>query len=307
MSKILDGVMGHAIGDALGVPVEFMDRRELIDNPVTELKDFGERTGWFSDDTSMEIATISSFIKHNSFDYDDIMNNFVLWVDKGEFTHSGYCFDVGRTCLSAISYYRDSHKNPLECGLDGEYDNGNGSLMRILPVVFYCYYKKCSESEVYELVKNISSLTHKHEISILACFIYTIYLFKILDGYSKYDAYNYIKNYDYHLFSSNSLSYFDRILKSNIYELDISSIKSTGYVVDTLEAVFWSILTTDNYKDSVLKAVNLGGDTDTIAAITGSITGIIYGYDSIPCEWLNKLARRDYLEELSLKFENSIK
>ena len=84
----------------------------------------------------------------------------------------------------------------------------------------------------------------------------------------------------------------------------MNEIKSTGYVVDTLEASLWVTLNAKNYKEGIIGAINLGGDTDTIGAITGSMVGIIYGYDDIPEEWKKDLVKREYLEELSNKFES---
>ena len=175
--------------------------------------------------------------------------------------------------------------------------------MRILPVAYYCYHKKLNYHEIYKLVKGVSSLTHGHEISILGCYIYVNFVVELLDTGNKFLAYSKTKNIDYSLFSQEALKMYSRILQSDISKLEINDIKSSGYVVDTLEASLWSLLKTENYKDAVITAVNLGNDTDTIGAITGSLAGILYGYDNIPNEWLNKLARKDYLEKLCNDFE----
>ena len=306
MPKVIDGVIGHAIGDAMGVPVEFKDREELHYNPVTEMIGHGTYNvpkGFWSDDTSMEIALIDSIINNGKIDYTDIMNNFANWIIKGEYTPNGIVFDKGNTCLEAILNYINKNIDPLECGLNDYYSNGNGSLMRILPVAYYCHYKNLNKKETYELTKNISSLTHRHEISILGCYIYVLYVINLLQEKNKQEAYKQIQKEDYKNFSKESMDKYNRILKEDITTLNINDIKSSGYIVDSLEAALWGVLSTTTYKDSILKIINLGGDTDTIAAITGSMTGIIYGYDSIPKEWLEVLARREYLEELSNNFE----
>ena len=306
MNRFKSGVIGHAIGDALGVQCEFSSRDYLKDYPITGFKDTDFRLGWWSDDTSMELALMDSYIKNKSFNYSDIMNNFVLWVDKGDFTPEGHCFDVGSTCYSAISYFRDSNKTPLECGLDDINSNGNGSLMRIFPIAYYCFKKNSSILDIYSLVRDISSITHRHSVSILGCFIYVLYCIKLFEGNSKNEAYNYVKSFNYDMFDIETISYYDRILKNDISSLDISSIKSSGYIVDSLEASFYCLLTTDNYNDAVLKAINLGGDTDTIGAITGSMAGVIYGMELIPDDWINTISREDYIEELCDKFDLSI-
>ena len=304
MGKVLDEVIGHAIGDSIGVPVEFKDRESLYYNPVEDMRrSYAGDKGTWSDDTSMELATIDAFINNEGWNYDDIMINFGDWINDARFTARDYTFDVGRTCLTAIRNYLQKGTSATESGLDDINSNGNGSLMRILPVALYCYYKKLDNNDIYSIVKDISSLTHRHEISILGCYIYVLYVINLLNGIDKYDAYDLLKKEDYSMFSEESLNIYRRILKSDIYGLEENDIKSSGFVVDTLEASLWSLLVTKNYKDAVLKAVNLGGDTDTIAAITGSMAGIIYGYDSIPSDWVNCLARKEYLFDLSKKFE----
>ena len=305
MLKIKDGIIGHAIGDAMGVPFEFRDRQELFKNPVTDMVGYGTYSvpaGSWSDDTSMEIATIDSFIEKGSFKCENIMEKFSNWINQGDYTPYGKVFGVGRTCVQAIRRYEQGF-NIDECGLNDFNSNGNGSLMRILPVAYYCYYRKLNYREMYKLVKDVSSLTHGHEISILGYYIYVNFVVELLDTGNKFLAYSKTKNIDYSLFSQKALKMYSRILQSDIGKLEIDDIKSSGYVVDTLEASLWSLLKTENYKDAVITAVNLGNDTDTIGAITGSLAGILYGYDNIPNEWSNKLVRRDYLEKLCNDFE----
>jgi ADP-ribosylglycohydrolase len=168
--------------------------------------------------------------------------------------------------------------------------------MRIAPLVFYLAGKP--ETERYRITKAVSSITHAHEWSVVACLIYLEYLLKILSGADKRDAYfdlrmdfkqNYPPSHTMYI-SSAALAKFDRILRSDISALPESAIKSGGFVIDTLEAVFWCFLTTENYHDAVLKAVNLGDDTDTTAAVTGALAGLFYGIDDIPAEWLETLA-----------------
>ena len=307
MSKIIDGVIGHAIGDAMGVPVEFKDRESLMYYPVTDMRiSYAGGKGTWSDDTSMELATIDSYVNCGCWNYDDIMTNYHDWINEAKYTARGDTFDVGRTCLKAIKSFNDGKTSALESGSNDANSNGNGSLMRILPVAYYCFYKKLNNDDIYDIVKNISSLTHRHEISILGCYIYVLYVIKLLQAKNKNEAYAEIKKEDYSMFSEEALKKYDRVLVSDISSYEENDIKSSGYVVDTLEASLWSLLTTNSFKESILKAVNLGEDTDTIAAINGSMAGIIYGYKNIPNDWLNVLARREYIEELCVKFENTL-
>lgn len=304
MSKIKDGIIGHAIGDAMGVPVEFCIREKLLKHPVTKMIGHGSHDvpeGTWSDDTSMEIATIDSIISKNKIDCYDIMMNFYYWLRDAKYTPHGEVFDSGRTCIQSIINFSKGYELD-QCGQREESSNGNGSLMRILPIAYYCYYKKCNNNEIYNYVKNVSSLTHAHEISILGCYIYTNYIINLLNGLDKFESYKNIQNMDYSLFSERTINIYSRILKNNIKDLTIDEIKSSGYIVDTLEASFWVLLNAKDYKESIIGAINLGNDTDTIGAVTGSMSGIVYGYDSIPIEWLEKLVKKDYLEDLCDKF-----
>lgn len=308
MSKFVGGIVGHAIGDAMGVATEFNPREKLMANPVVEMIEsvvHNQPAGTWSDDTSMEIATIDSFIEKKCFDYDDIMKRWEAWIANGDYSCNGVTFDVGRTCLSAVTKYHTGTK-PLECGLNDIRSNGNGSLMRILPVALYCYSKKSSDSEIISLVNDISSLTHAHDISKMGCFIYVKFVIYLLEGLSKEDAYKKIQKEDYSSYSEEAINVYDRILKNDIYDYPLDEIKSSGYVVDTLECVLWILLNAETYRDCIVTSTNIGEDTDTIGAILGSMAGIIYGYDNIPVEWLEKLRRKDYLIDLANKFETAV-
>lgn len=308
MSKFVDSVIGHAVGDAMGVPTEFCIREYLLRDPVKEMigsAKTGQPAGSWSDDTSMEIATIDSFIQNKTFNYDDIMTKWEEWINEAKYTPNNDTFDVGRTCLRAIRNHSIGTES-LECGIDGEQANGNGSLMRILPVALYSYYKKIDEQEIIKLTNEMSSLTHKHEISKLGCYIYVRYVMFLLDGQNKNEAYEAIKNIDYSSYSDYSISKYDRILKDNILDYKIDDISSTGYVVDTLECALWILLNSNSYKETIIATTNIGNDTDTIGAIAGSMAGIVYGYDAIPEAWLNKLMKKEYLMNLALDFEKLI-
>ena len=306
--KYLDGLMGFAIGDAMGVPLEFKSRRELLTNPVTRMIGNGTYNlpaGVWSDDTSMLIATIDSINNKNGFDYDDIALNFIAFKDHARYTALNDVFDIGMTCSKAIAKYDEERTNPCLCGLDDINSNGNGSLMRILPVAYYALAKKLNDEEIYELVRNLSSITHRHEISIMGCLIYVRYAMFLLTGKDKYSAYNMVKIVDYSMFSKETIQYYDRLLHSDISRLTIDDINSSGFVVDTLEAAIWVLLKSENFKEAIIGAINLGEDTDTIGAITGAIAGITYGYDSIPSEWLDGIARKDYLMDIFEEFSEN--
>ena len=305
MRKLKDAIIGLAIGDAMGVPLEFKSRESLQANPTTEMKGYGSHNvpkGTWSDDTSMTLALIDAINRTGEIVPEDIANNFIRWIEDGEFTADGKVFDVGRTCLMAIRNYESNIAKPEECGEDGEFSNGNGSLMRISPLIFYCYYKNMNNEEIYECVKTVSSITHKHEISVMGCYIYVLFGIELLKGCSLYEAYNVIKNIDYHFFSENCKSRYDRIINDEIYRCSMDDIRSKGYVVDTLEATLWCLMNTEYFDDAVIKAINLGDDTDTVGACVGALAGICYGEESINKDWKEGLQNFKEIVEMCMEF-----
>ncbi len=186
-NQYLAAIIGHAVGDAMGIPTEFSKREELLKNPVLEMidsPDLGLPAGSWSDDTAMEIATIDSFIHKKCFDYKDIMDRWVKWINESEYTSTGVTFDIGRTCLKAIKKYCNGSA-PLQCGSTSINENGNGSLMRILPVALYAYTRNLDDISIQRLTDEMSSLTHAHEVSRLGCYIYVRFIICLLKGYTK--------------------------------------------------------------------------------------------------------------------------
>ncbi len=289
MSKIYNGLMGLIVGDAMGVPVEFNPRDSFKVSDMIGYGTYDLPAGSWSDDSSMMLATVESIARLGEIDTDDIMKNFVRWVNDGEFTPYGELFDIGRATRNAIQRYVQGI--PAEqCGGTAEWDNGNGSLMRILPLAFL----DCD----YETVNAVSSLTHAHEISIAACRVYVYIARQLFHGKTLEEIYN--------CFGMKQ-STFERlpILK----DLTRDEIKSTGYVVDTLEAALWCNLNSSSFRECILLAVNLGDDTDTVAAVAGGLAGIIYGVGGergIPEEWINQLAKKEWIADLCGKFEKCL-
>lgn len=311
MNKNLrSAILGLAIGDALGVSVEFQSREDLRLNPVVDMRGYGtynQPEGTWSDDTSMTLCLLDSIA--GGINYNDIMDKFVMWKNYGQYTPYGETFDIGMSTREAILRYENGIEC-LECGGKSEYDNGNGSLMRILPMAFYIIKKygyECDTSIIVRLVHDVSSLTHGHIRSKIACVIYIMIAIELADGNDIETSVSrgtsrafkhYIRN------NEKEIENYMRIKNKNFKFLKEDKIKSSGYVVDTLEASIWCLLNTNNYSDCVLKAVNLGSDTDTVAAVAGGLAGIVYGIDNIPNEWLEKLAKRDYIETLCHRLQN---
>ncbi len=301
--KVLGGLFGLCVGDALGVPVEFCSRSELKKQPVTDMIGYGthgQPPGTWSDDSSLAFCLAESLCQ--GFDLQDIADRFCKWLDEGYWTPYGQVFDVGQTTHRAITRLKKGI-NPIEAGERSEFSNGNGSLMRILPLVFYV--EKLSQPEQFELTHQVSCLTHCHPRSQMACGIYIQFAVNLLRGQEPEEAYKgmaaeAIKYYS-RLPYRCELSHFSRILESDISELPEESINSSGYVVDTLEASLWCFLNSNSYEETVLKAVNLGDDTDTTGAVAGGLAGLYYGLAAIPERWINQIARNQDIMNLGKK------
>lgn len=212
------------------------------------------RAGTWSDDTSMAIATCDSIRECGRIDVDDIRSKFVLWYRTGAYTASGL-FDIGGTTSRALS---------LGHGLSGERDNGNGSLMRILPLAF----TDATEDQIHA----VPAITHAHETSCGACVAMVNIARRLIKG---------------HPVAEIAGTYAGE---------PAENVKSGGYVLDTFHAALWCLANTSSYAECVLAAVNLGSDTDTTAAVAGGLAGIVYGFDSIPDEWIDQLQGKDVLD-----------
>lgn len=304
MHKHLQTILiGTAVGDALGVPVEFQPRGYLKANLVTDMREYGtheQPKGTWSDDTSLMLCLAESMVE--GLDINNLAQKFIAWKNDNLWTPHGWVFDIGIGTRIAIERLENGMKPELAGGFD-EMDNGNGSLMRILPLVLHI--KDLDIEERYDWIKKISSITHAHVRSVMACFYYLEFAKKIIEGKDKFQAYNELQSeltqyFEQRKINPIEINKFHRLLVEDISKVDEDNIKSSGYVIDTLEAAIWCILTTNNYKDAVLKAVNLGHDTDTTGAVTGGLAALIYGMDNIPKEWINTLARKDDIINLTL-------
>ena len=308
MEKIRAGIYGTCVADALGVPVEFKSREYLTVHPLTGMRGNGtynQPVGTWSDDSSMLLCLADSLGLCGRVDPEDIMARFWRWYDRGEYTPWNDCFDCGMAVRQALLRYRQGVP-ASKCGGTDTYSNGNGSLMRILPVVYGLYLRYGTEltahKEAMDQIHLVSALTHAHPISMSACGIYVLTAAKLLSGMNLREAiragvkeglayYETIPEY------RESLNVWSRLRNADaLAALPEETIRSGGYVVETLEAALWCLLNTENYPDAALKAVNLGGDTDTTAAVVGGLAGLAYGLDGIPEEWLEKLAGKKTVE-----------
>ena len=298
-------VYGHAIADALGVPVEFTSRSSLQRNPVTGMRGYGTHdmpAGTWSDDTSMALATMDSLT--NGIDYEDTMRRFCEWTENDAYTATGEMFDIGITTSDALHRYL-AGTPALQCGRHGDRDNGNGALMRIYPVVLYCCVLHPDEYDtaaMIELVHNYSALTHAHPRSMVGCGIYAFVLRALLSGDTIHNALSDARSFYEASEFSHELQHYGRIFAEDFRNTPVDEIESGGYVVSSLEAALWCVMNSESYADCVLTAVNLGGDTDTVGAITGSLAGVVFGFESIPSEWMDTLLNRELIEDVLLLF-----
>lgn len=263
MNELLrTAVYGFAVGDALGVPYEFKERDTFKCSDMIGGGTWGQLAGTWSDDTSLLLATCDSIRECNGINLENMMDKFSRWLFRCEYTARGDVFDCGGTTHRAIRNYRNGL--PIErCGERSNLSNGNGSLMRILPLAFI--------PPTFTDIFAVSALTHAHRISWKCCLSYVSHIL--------------------------SMAQFGKIkVPYRIMNRDRDEVKSTGYVEDSLEAALWCVGTSKSYTEAVLTAVNLGGDTDTIAALTGGLAALQYGYDAIPEEWVDKLANKELIE-----------
>jgi ADP-ribosyl-[dinitrogen reductase] hydrolase len=298
-------IIGIAIGDALGVPVEFISRNFLKRNPVTCMQGFGTHNqppGTWSDDTSLSYCLAETLLE--GYDLNLLAQKFEQWYSYQYWTPNGHIFDTGISTRAALEKLSKGTK-PEHSGESGEYSNGNGSLMRILPIVFYLQNKPIDVR--FEVVRQVSGITHAHIRSVMACFFAIEFLLNLLEIPDKFKAYrrtqNDVRDYVMHKgISKSEQELFLRIFYDEIYELPESEIYSSGYVIHTLEASLWAFLTTKTFEEAVLKAVNLGDDTDTTGSVTGGMAGLFYGVENIPTEWINQLARKGDVLYLAERF-----
>ncbi|KXX66630.1 ADP-ribosylglycohydrolase family protein [Flammeovirga sp. SJP92] len=308
-----DILFGVAVGDALGVPFEFSSREQMKKNPAKDMTGYGthhQPTGTWSDDASLTFCLAEALCE--GYSLLTIAKKFIQWKNNAYWTARGNVFDIGMTTSKAISKLQTLIEKGAIDDLELlkydalESDNGNGSLMRILPLIFEI--KDKSIDEQFDIIWKNSALTHPHIRAAMSCFIYLKFAEYLTKGLEKFDAYRNMQNdiaefWQKMNFSIQEQHAFQKVIQNDIHTIHESEILSGGYVIESLEASLWCFLTTDNYESSVLKAINFGHDTDTTAAITGGLSGIYYGYEKIPMFWMASLAQMEKIDELGEALE----
>lgn len=312
-------LVGLAVGDALGVPLEFQPRDAMP--RVTEMLGNGPfhlKSGEWTDDTSMALCLGQSLLDCNGFNAEDQMKKYWKWIEEGYMSSTGEMFDIGNTTSDSLCRYRNTG-NPY-AGLAEEYANanlsraGNGSLMRLAPIPMF--YKNKSDnhnladySDANLYACKSSHTTHGSEDCVHSCAVFSVMLYKALHGASKSE----ILDGDEKTWDSppygGAIALTPKVMniaKGTYKDKSRAEINSSGYVVHTLEAALWSFYNTDNFEDGAILAVNLADDSDTTGAVYGQIAGAYYGYDAIPKRWLDKIVKLDMIVEMADKLYDSV-
>lgn len=288
-------IMGAIIADTLGVDCEFL--------PKKDKSEINLNVGKFSDDSSMILCTIESLTELKSFSQKDIGDKFLKWVYEGYWTPQGVVLDCGRTTAYSLRQYKE--KGYFD-GDTSENSCSNGSLMRIIPLAFYLHKTR---EDKFKIINDCSSITHPHIRCIIGCSIYIEIAINLLEGMNKIEAYEKMKDTilkEYKDFPEE-LQFYNRILNNNIYEYDKETFSGAGYIVTSLESSLYSFINSKSYIDSIKTAISFGEDTDTIACITGGLSGLYYGYKSIPKIYIYQLDRRQDILDLVNKFDEIYK
>lgn len=280
-------LLGLAVGDAIGTTLEFKpkDRYWPIDDMLGG-GPFRLKAGEWTDDTSMAFALGESLLSHDPFDEKDLMQRFCAWADKGEYSHSGTCFDIGITVSGALARFRKTG-NPVAGSTDPQ-SAGNGSLMRLAPVPIRFAF---DPEKLKEVARRQSCTTHGADEAVEACAAYAGLIAEAIRGGRKDDV-----------LSPRSWPGPERVAAAMRMETPGWSrerVRGSGYVIHSLEAALWAVGNAGDYREAVLLAANLGEDADTTAAIAGQLAGALWGASGIPQEWLARLAWADRITDLA--------
>jgi len=288
-------MLGLAIGDALGVPVEFHERGGF--EPVIDFQDSRLPAGHWSDDTAMALCLGESLIEKKEFDPTDQIEKYLQWLRYGYCSSTGIAVGVGLTILRSLSTYKKE---------DGPYvtntprrSDGNGSLMRLAPVPLYFHKNPVLAIDNAGLS---SKTTHGSILCSDACRYFSGLIIGALNGLSKEELlsplYCPVKDY----FNSNKLStQIENVALGSFKNKSEKEIRGSGYVVESLEAALWAFYNSESFEEGVLMAVNLGDDADTTGAIFGQLAGAYYGITRIPGRWVDSVAKREEIIALATK------
>ncbi len=287
-SRYLGALLGLACGDAVGTTVEFSARGTF--KPVTDMVGggpFSLKPGQWTDDTSMALCLAESLLAKGGFDAADQMTRYSNWWHWGYLSSTGDCFDIGMTVQSALARFALTG-DPLSGSTD-PHTAGNGSLMRLAPVVLFAYP---DVPTVLRYAAESSRTTHAAPEAVESCQLFASLLCAVLASRSKHQL---LEHSHYAPSEPKLIELATGAFMSKAEE----NIWGSGYCVASLEAALWCFFHTDSFEQAVLRAVNLGDDADTTGAIVGQIAGAYYGVEAIPQSWLGRLAMREDIEEMA--------
>ncbi|KAI9763050.1 MAG: hypothetical protein M1840_000941 [Geoglossum simile] len=315
--RIRGSLFGLAVSDALGAPVEFKKRGTF--EPVTGfryIETFGMPPGTWTDDTSMTLCLAQSLIDtQGTFTPQNTLRNYIKWYREGYLSGADYCFDIGMATRRALEIWErwfktgegvlgegegdvrghESGLGEIKVTLDKVDYCGNGSLMRSSPIPLVYSHSLSSVSTNAVISSNI---THPHQANTEACLAYTTLIARALHGRSKTDLAHELGNWEFK--TKDLKKRFEEMKAVGDWEGRSSdSIKSTGWVVDTLEASCWAFFSTEGFEEGALRAVNLGDDADTVGAVYGALAGAYYGIDAIPKEWMEGLVKKEVVGKIA--------
>ncbi|MGU3406507.1 ADP-ribosylglycohydrolase family protein [Methylobacterium brachiatum] len=278
--------LGLAVGDALGATLEFEPRdTHPLHTEMLGGGPFNLKPGQWTDDTSMALALAESLIAHPDFDPTDLMRRFVAWAEDGAYSCTGTCFDIGLTTRQALSRFMRTG-DPF-AGSTAPDTAGNGSLMRVAPVALRALD---DDARAVQIARDQSRTTHAAAQAVEACDLFVRILREAIQGAGK-DA---LRSRPW-----DGTARVRDIAAGTWRGKARSQIKSSGYVIDTLEAALWCTDQAASFEEALVLAVNLAGDADTVGAVTGQIAGAVFGASAIPQRWLGPLAWREQLETLA--------
>ncbi|WP_347343210.1 ADP-ribosylglycohydrolase family protein [Neobacillus novalis] len=296
--RFVGSLIGLAVGDCVGAAVEFSPPGTFA--PVTDMIGGGPfqlKPGEWTDDTSMALCLAESIIESNGFNAEDQMQRYIRWYQEGYLSSIGECFDIGIATREALLRYQKTGE-PFSGSTD-PFRAGNGSIMRLSPVPLF--WSNDLEKAIYFSGES-SRTTHQAEETIDACY----YFGALIAGAANGDSKDYLLSTEYVRLIEGKIG---RPLSQNIKVVAEGSFKQkqppqingSGYVVHSLEAALWAYYMSDNFKEGLLKVVNLGDDSDTTGAIYGQLAGAFYGVSAIPENWRNQLAQLDFIEKTAKK------
>lgn len=305
--RVEGAIWGHLVADALGVPYEFHPP-ESVPTPVamTPMPGFprahaGVRPGTWSDDGAQMLALLDSLLSRGRFDADDLGGRLLAWLDRGEYAVDGIVFDVGIQTAAALTRLRQGVP-ALRAGAADEQSNGNGSLMRVLPLGLW---HRGTDADLCADAAASSRVTHAHPRSIACCQVYSLWVRRLRDGADAREGF------------TDAVATFREVLgphapevrefDAHVLPVEGVPLGGSGYVVDTFRAAVQLTFAGGNYEQAVRAAISLGHDTDTTACVVGGVVGLIGGVQEVPQAWRDALRGEERARRLLARLEATIR